>query len=87
MAEVSLPLLLKEFTGGVRKTRLEGETLGEVLAALDSLYPGIEARIHEDGKISPTLALVVDGKIAMKGLNTPVEPDSQVAVLPSFGGG
>ena len=36
---------------------------------------------------NPTVALVVDGKIAAEGLATPVGPSSRVNVLPAFGGG
>ena len=87
MAKVSIPLLLNDLTGGVRETEVAGGTLAEILAALDAIYPGIESRIHRDGKIGPTLALVVDGKIAASGLQTPVGPESHVSILPAFGGG
>jgi molybdopterin synthase sulfur carrier subunit len=87
MVTVSIPLLLADLTGGARTAEVAGATLGEVLAALERLYPGMAARIQNDGKISPHVALTVDGKIAMQGLSTPVRPDSEVAILPSMGGG
>ncbi len=87
MATVSIPLLLKDVTGGVRQAEVSGETLAELIAALEDVFPGIEARIVNDRKIKPTAALVVDGRIAAEGLATPVKPDSQVSILPSFGGG
>ena len=87
MAIVSVPMLLKEFTGGANRAEVAGETLHEVIAALDVIYPGIAARIHDGRQISRGLALVVDGKIAARGLATPVGPDSQVSILPAFGGG
>ncbi len=87
MATVSIPSMLDNFTGGVRRAEVSGATLAEVIAALDAIHPGIEARIHNGRKISPTLALVVDGKIAARGLATPVGPQSEVNILPAFGGG
>lgn len=87
MAAVSIPLLLKDVTGGARQAEVAGTTLLEIIAALDLLYPGIEARIRRGEKISPTVALIVDGKIAARGLATPVNPDSQINILPAFGGG
>jgi molybdopterin synthase sulfur carrier subunit len=87
MATISIPLLLGDFTGGARQAEVAGATLREILAALDALHPGIQARIHDGEKISPNLALVVDGKIATRGLATPVGPQSQVNILPTFGGG
>ncbi len=87
MASVSIPLLLKDLTGGARQAEAAGRTLAEVLDALDAIYPGIRSRIHDGQKLRPTVALVVDGKIAARGLATPVGPESQVNILPSFGGG
>ena len=87
MVNVSIPLLLKDVTGGARQAEVTGSTLAEIIAALDAIHPGIAARIHDGEKISPTLAFVIDGKIATGGLATPVGPQSQVNILPAFGGG
>ena len=87
MANVSIPLLLKDVTGGARQAEVTGATLAEVVAALDAIHPGLAERIHDGKKIHPTVALVVDGTIAARGLDTPVGPESQVNILPAFGGG
>jgi len=88
MATVSIPLLLRDVTGGARRADVAGSTLSEIIAALDAIHPGIEAKIRDGDKlISPTLAVTVDGKIASQGLATPIRPDSEVCLLPSFGGG
>lgn len=87
MASVSIPLLLEDLTGGARRAEVAGGTLAEIIAALDAIHPGIQSRIHDGQKLSPTLALVVDGKIATAGLATPVGPRSEVNILPAFGGG
>jgi len=87
MATVAIPLLLTDFTGGRRSAEVPGETLSEIVAALDGLYPGIGGRIIENGQISPTVAVTVDGRIAAAGLDTPVGQDSEIRLLPSLGGG
>ena len=87
MASVTLPLLLKEFTGGARRADVPGASVAEILDGLGRLYPGLEARIHRDGKLDPNLLVAVDGAIATEGLSTPVHPDSEVSILPTFGGG
>jgi len=87
MAAVSIPLLLKDVTHGARQVQVEGATLAEIVAALEAIYPGIEARIRLGDTISPHLAFTVDGKIATRGLATPVGPESEVNILPAFGGG
>jgi molybdopterin converting factor small subunit len=87
MATVAIPLLLKDVTGGARRAEVPGETLAEIVRALDRIHPGIEARIHDGGKLNPNLALTVDGAIASQGLATPVGPESEVCILPTLGGG
>ena len=87
MATVSIPLLLKDVTGGARRVEVQGSTLEEIIAAVDRIHPGIEARVRDGDKLSPTVAFTIDGKIACRGLATPVQPESEVCVLPSFGGG
>ena len=87
MATVSIPLLLADVTGGARRAEVEGATLEQVIAALDEIHPGIAARVRQGDKLSPTVAFTVDGKIAAQGLATPVRPESEVCLLPSFGGG
>jgi len=87
MAEVSIPLLLSDCTGGARRAEVEGATLGEIIAALDAIYPGLKRRIYDGKKLTATVALVIDGKIAVEGLDTPVGPHAHVNILPAFGGG
>lgn len=87
MAKVTLPRLFADLTGPVRELEVEGCTLAEVVAGLERRYPGIAARIHRGQKLSPNVAVVVDGRIAVDGLATPLGPQSQVAILPAFGGG
>ena len=87
MATVSIPLLFKDVTGGVRRSEVAGSTVAEILAALDEVHPGIEGRIRDGDRLAPIVTVTVDGKIAAQGLDTPVEPQSEVCLLPSFGGG
>jgi molybdopterin converting factor small subunit len=87
MATVTIPLLLKDVTGGARRAQVSGRNLAEVLCALDRLHPGIEGQILSGGKILPYVTFTVDGAIAAQGLDTPVRPESEVCILPSMGGG
>jgi len=87
MATVTIPLLLKDLTGGVRRAEVSGENLGEILRALDGIFPGLEAKMVSEGKILPYVTFTVDGAIAARGLDTPVGPESEVCILPSMGGG
>jgi len=87
MATVSIPLLFKDVTGDARRAEVDGSTVAEIIAALDEVHPGIEARIRHGDRLAPIVIVTVDGKIAAEGLLTPVRPDSKICLLPSFGGG
>ncbi|MCS7305225.1 MAG: MoaD/ThiS family protein [Thermoguttaceae bacterium] len=87
MAWVQIPMMLAEFTGGVRRLEATGANLRELIEELDRRFPGIAGQIYQGEKIRPTLVVTVDGKIATDGLNTPVASTSEVCFLPFLGGG
>jgi len=87
MATVTIPLLFKDLTGGVRRAEVEGATVAEIVASLESRFPGMEARIRQGNGLSPNVVITVDGQLAARGLHTPVGPKSQINLLPAMGGG
>jgi molybdopterin synthase sulfur carrier subunit len=87
MAVVRIPSLLQSLTGGTAVVELPGHTVREVFDALDRAYPGIGARLMEDGQLRPELAVGVDGEIAPLGLLQPVRDDSEIVIMPAVGGG
>ena len=82
MASVTLPMMFKDLTGGLRRVEAVGATVGEIVAALDARFPGIAEKMRTGGKLVPTVAITVDGKIAARGLATPVGVSSEVVVHP-----
>lgn len=87
MVKVLLPRFLQDVTGGERETTVAGRTLGEVFDALECRYPGIGARIREGDAVAPVVVPTIDGVAAAEGLRTAVPEQSEVCLLPSFGGG
>lgn len=87
MAEVWIPSLLRPLVGGQEVVKAEGRTLGEVIAALDGVYPGIAARLCEGDELAPHLTAWIDGRPARRGLREPVGAASHVQFLPTMGGG
>jgi molybdopterin synthase sulfur carrier subunit len=87
MAVVWVPSLMRDLTGGREQVSAPGKTVGEVLAALEETYPGVEGRLCEDERLAPTLMISVDGKIARLGLLAPVENSSEIHFLPAVAGG
>jgi len=46
--EVRIPTMLRKYSGGAASAEVEGDTVGEVLAGLDTPYPGMGERLFED---------------------------------------
>jgi molybdopterin synthase sulfur carrier subunit len=87
MARVFIPAQWRDLSGGVVEVELPGSTLGEVVDALEARFPGMAARLCEDGAIAPGLAASIDGSVTSRGLLAPIAPDSEVHFLPAIGGG
>ncbi len=87
MALVWIPALLRPLTGGQEQVRVPGETVGQVLEALDAAYPGIRARLCQGERIAPGISVSVDGRIARRGLAQPVQEQSEIRFLQAIAGG
>jgi len=87
MAVVWIPALIRPLTEGKSQVEVKGETVREIVEALEIRYPGVAARLVEDGRIRPGLSVAVDGAVGNKGLREPVGPDSEVHFVPAMTGG
>ncbi|MFN8535506.1 MAG: MoaD/ThiS family protein [Dehalococcoidia bacterium] len=87
MATVWIPAQLLDLCGGQRQVEAAGRTVGEVLRALDAVCPGVLERVLHEGDLAPDLAVSVDGAIGILGLIEPVEPASEVFLVPALRGG
>ena len=58
-----------------------------IIDRLDELFPGMKARLLEDGGIRPNLAVAIDGELARMGLLEKVGENSEVHFVPAIGGG
>ena len=87
MALVWIPALLRPLTGGQEQVRVPGETVGQVLEALDAAYPGIRARLCQGERIAPGIAVSVDGRVTRRGLSQPVQEQSEIRFLQAIAGG
>lgn len=87
MATVWIPSLLRGLTLGQETVEVEGATVGAVIDALESRYPGVRARLCAGDNLRPGLAVAVDTQLARLGLAQPVGPRSEVHFLPAIAGG
>lgn len=87
MAIVWIPPLLRDLTAGAESVAVTGEQVRDLIAALDARYPGLAARLVEDGALRRGIVLVIDGVANRQGLRARVKPDSEVHFVPAIGGG
>ncbi len=87
MAEVHIPAALRSLTGGEANLSAPGETLREVIEGLDARYPGLKSRLVAGDRLSPGLAVFVDGELPTTGLRTKVSPSAEIYFAPAIAGG
>jgi len=89
---VHIPGYLRSFTGGQNRVGLDGPfpTVGEALAALWRLHPGVRDRVvSEQGEVRTHVNVFV-GTESIRytgGLATPLPADSEVSIVPAVSGG
>lgn len=87
MPIVWIPGLLRDLTGGQEKLNVPGETVQQVIDHLDALYPGVMARLCEEGHLRPNITVVVDGVASRRRLRHPLMETSEVHFVPAISGG
>ena len=87
MAHVVLPRsLLELFPAAVRRLDVEATSIAGVIDGLDDRWPGMRDRLTEAGpRIREHINVFVDGERGT--LETAVEPESVVHVIPAVSGG
>ena len=87
MAAVWIPSQMRDLTRGQELVDAPGRTVGEVIAALDGAYPGIQQRLCEGERLRPGIAVAIDERIVRLGLRAPVGEFSELRFLPAVAGG
>jgi molybdopterin synthase sulfur carrier subunit len=87
MAMVLIPSLMRDLTAGRERVDAPGRTVGEVIDALDAVYPGIKGRLCRGGALVAAISVWVDGRLAPLGLRQAVGEQSEVQFLPAVAGG
>ena len=87
---VRVPTTLRTLTAGQSEVAVEGATVGEVLAALESAHPGFADRIlDDDGGLRRFVNVFVadDDVRFLEALATPVPDGETVSIIPAVAGG
>mgnify|MGYP000420316748 CR=1 FL=1 len=90
MATIRIPTPLRKYTQGQEEVRVSGDTIEQVLAALEQAAPGIRERICDDaGKVRRFVNIFVgDEDIRfLDNLQSVVKDSDEVSIVPAIAGG
>ena len=87
MPTVWIPSLMQKLTGGLAQVEVEGATVREIVANLETAFPGFKERICENDRIRSSLSVAIDGEISNEGMRRKVGAGSEVHFLPALAGG
>jgi len=90
MATVLVPTPLRRLTGGQAKLEVDGNDVGALLVAINQQFPGIADKVlDDDGNVKRFINVFVnDDEIrTLQGLQTPVQANDRVSIVPAMAGG
>lgn len=90
MAIVRIPTPLQGLTSGLSEVQVEGETLLGLIDALEQSYPGVKERLlDESGEIRRFINVYVNEEDVrfLEGLETAIESNAEVSIVPAVAGG
>jgi molybdopterin synthase sulfur carrier subunit len=88
--KIIIPTPLRRLTANTDIVEVEGTTVKEVIQNLDRRYPGIHARLCEEGgELRRFLNIYVDGEDIrfLDNLSTAVPDGAEVSIVPAIAGG
>ena len=87
---VRIPTTMRPISGGSSTVKVEGDTLADVLANLESAHPGFKERLFDDdgGLRKFVNVFVADDDVRyLDGVNTKVPDGETVSIIPAVAGG
>ena len=87
MPRVFIPPLLRPLTSGHESLVVEGQSIAELIDALDRQFPGVRMRLVAENRLKPGLSVAIGTRVSARGLSSKVSPEDEVHFLPAIGGG
>lgn len=88
--KVLIPTALQKFTNDLPTIDCDGNSIAELLDALDTSCPGVKSRLcDESGQLRRFLNLYVNDEDIrfLEGTGTPLHDGDQVSIVPAVAGG
>jgi molybdopterin converting factor small subunit len=90
MVSIRIPTQLRALSGGASEVSVEGATVGEALAALDSAHPGFAERLYDESgalRRFVNVFLAEDDIRFLSGVDSPVTDGQTISIVPAVAGG
>lgn len=90
MPTLRIPTPLRSYTNGQKEVTLQGETVEAVMEDLIAQYPSLRPHLFNgDGHLRPFVNLFLNDENIrdLQGVNTPLQADDQLLLIPSVAGG
>ena len=87
--QVSIPTILRPYTGGEKRVEATGATLADLISDLDANHPGLGDRLLENGELRRFVKVYLNDEDVrfIGGLATPLADGDAVTILPAVAGG
>ena len=90
MPVLRIPTPLRSYTAGQSEIPVQGDTVAEAMNDLMSQYPSLQPHLYNGtGTLRPFVNLFIgENNIKdLNGLETPINPDDRLLLIPSIAGG
>lgn len=89
MASIRIPTPLRAYTDGIASIDVTGVTVGEALNNLVEQHPDLKPHLFNDDELRSFVNIfIADEDIRfMQGLETEIEADDSLRIIPSIAGG
>ncbi|MGH7589243.1 MAG: MoaD/ThiS family protein, partial [Gemmatimonadota bacterium] len=90
MPKILIPTPLRPFADNQARLEVEGGTVAEAMRALIERYPRLEGHLYDgEGRLRSFVNVYVgeDDIRYRERTETPVEPDTEISIVPSVAGG
>lgn len=86
---VSIPTILRTYTGNARRVEVSGDSLKTLITNLDAQYPGLGDRLLENGQLRRFVNIYINDEDVrfMGSLDAQLSDGDSVTILPAVAGG
>jgi molybdopterin converting factor small subunit len=89
MATIKIPTPLRTYTGGEAQVNVSGGTIQQALNDLVTHYPDLETHLFNDGELRSFVNIFLgsDDVRTLNGMETAIDDDANLRIIPSIAGG